>query len=309
MKVSKVCKVQAIGLDIGRGYVKGYSEFDGKKYSCKFKSIRALGRKMDFSEYESPIYIEVDNQDFFIGDLAEKEGHNPTQNLQDSKVTKIAQTLIWAALNEIAASEQVKIMLGIPNKLFKRSVLTEIVETYKGKTVKIKNKITNSFKEVTILDISIYREADAALLYHVNEHPALKNGPVALASVGFRTTELCYYDKGLKFNDKLSNTIEEGNKTALEYIQKRLKDREIMKTLGEIDSSNDYDDLKELAYESLSGAMQNQIESNWINLKELAVFVAGGTALKLNLPYELLEDPQMATSKGLWLLATQTFCK
>ena len=243
----KIEKVQHIGMDIGRGYVKAYSEFDGEKHSCKFKSVMGLGRKMDLSEFKKPIHIEVDGIEFFVGDLAEKEGHNPTQNLQDDKTTKIAQILMWAALNEIAASEQVKIMLGVPNKNFRRSILSAIVDTYKGKTIKIKNKVTNSYKTVTIRDISIYREADAALLYHVNEHPTLKNGPIALASVGFRTTELCYYDKGLKFNDKLSSTVEEGNKTALEYVQKVLSSREIMRSLSEIDSSEDYNDLKGIA--------------------------------------------------------------
>lgn len=307
----KIEKIQHIGIDIGRGYVKAYSEFDGNTYSCKFKSVRGLGKKIDFTEYEKPIFIEVDKQQFFIGDLAEKEGYSATPNLQDSKVSSIAQTLMWAALSEVAVSEQVKIMLGIPNKHYKRSILNEIVDTYKGKTIKIKNKITNSYKTVTIRDISIYREADAALLYHVNQNPELKDKYVALASVGFRTTELCYYDKGLKFNDRLSNTIEDGNKTALQYVQSILKDRDIIKPLNEIDSSTDYDDLKNEAYVALSAAIQNHIENNWINLKEISVFIAGGTALKLNLPkkYQLIDDAQMATSKGLWLLATQFFNK
>ena len=305
----KIEKVQHIGMDIGRGYVKAYSEFDGAKYSCKFKSVMGLGRKMDLSEYENPIYIEVNGIEYFIGDLAEKEGHSPVQNLDDDKTNRIVQVLMWAALSEVAASEQVKIMLGVPNKDFRRSVLNSVTETYKGKNIKIKNKVANSYKTVTIRDISIYREADAALLYHVNQHPTLKNGPVALGSIGFRTTELCYYDKGLKFNDKLSKTVEEGNRTALEYVQKVLSSRGIMKALNEIDSSNDYDDLKEVAYDVLSGAVQNQIKSQWINLKEVAVFIAGGTALKLNLPFEIIEDAQMATAKGLWLLATQNFCK
>ena len=72
----KIEKIQHIGIDIGRGYVKAYSEFDGNTYSCKFKSVRGLGKKIDFTEYEKPIFIEVDKQQFFIGDLAEKEGYS-----------------------------------------------------------------------------------------------------------------------------------------------------------------------------------------------------------------------------------------
>lgn len=301
--------VQHIGLDVGRGYVKAYSEFEGIEYEAIFKSIIGLGRYMDFKEYNNPIYIEVDHEDFFIGELAEFEGDNPIQNLRDDKTSKVVKTLIYAALNEIAISDQVKIMLGVPNKLFKKSVLDEVTSEYKNKVIKIKNKITGAHKIVTIRDINIFREADAALMWHVNSHPALRNGAVGLVSVGFRTTELSYYDKGLKFNDKLSKTIEKGNKTALEYVERTLAKKGTMRSLAEIDSSDNYDDLKKTAYEMLSDSVANDIENAWINLNEVAVFVAGGTSLKLNLDYEIVENPQMTTAKGLYLIATKKFCQ
>ena len=31
--------IQFIGLDVGRGYLKGYTEYDGKPNSCLFKSV------------------------------------------------------------------------------------------------------------------------------------------------------------------------------------------------------------------------------------------------------------------------------
>ena len=36
--------IQIIGLDIGRGYVKAYSEFNNNKKECIFKSITSDGR-------------------------------------------------------------------------------------------------------------------------------------------------------------------------------------------------------------------------------------------------------------------------
>lgn len=305
--------VQYIGMDIGRGYVKAYSEHMGEVYQTRFKSIVALGRDMDFNEdfnkmeNQDKIYIEIEGKKFFCGKLAELEGFNPNQNERDDKTSPTVKRLIYAALNEVAVSSQVKIMLGVPHKLFKKEVLNAVIEAYKGKTIEIKNKITGTFKEVTIRDILIFREADAALMWHVRQYPTLKNGAVAMVNVGFRTTELCFYEKGLKYNDKKSNTLELGNKTALEYVERELSTSGTKRTLAEIDSSDEYDDLKENAYEMLSETIANRIEGAWINLNEVAICACGGTSQKLTLGYEVIDDPQMATSKGLYLVAKKKF--
>lgn len=305
--------VQYIGMDIGRGYVKAYSEHMGEVYQTRFKSIVALGRDMDFNEdfnkmeNQDKIYIEIEGKKFFCGKLAELEGFNPNQNERDDKTSPTVKRLVYAALNEVAASSQVKIMLGVPHKLFKKEVLNAVIDAYKGKTIEIKNKITGTFKEVTIRDILIFREADAALMWHVRQYPTLKNGAVAMVNVGFRTTELCFYEKGLKYNDKKSNTLELGNKTALEYVERELSTSGTKRTLAEIDSSDEYDNLKENAYEMLSETIANRIEGAWINLNEVAICACGGTSQKLTLGYEVIDDPQMATSKGLYLVAKKKF--
>lgn len=316
MADTMIKNVQYVGADIGRGYVKGYSEFQGQKYSCLFKSVISLGRDLDFSTIETkankdnyePIFIEVENEEYFVGMLAEKEGDSVIQNLKDDKTARTVQILLYALLNEIAISDTVKVMLGVPKKLFKKSVVDKVIATYKGKKIKIKNKLTGSYKVVTILDINIFREADAALLWHVSQNEWLKKKAVAIANVGFRTTELSYYDEGLVFNDKFSKTIEVGNKTALEYVQRQLEKKEIMRPLAEIDSSDKYNKYKKSAYSMLSEKIETEIESSWINLSEVEVFIAGGTAKKLEIEYELIEDPQMATSKGLFWIATKKFC-
>ena len=276
--------VQYIGMDIGRGYVKAYSEHMGEVYQTRFKSIVALGRDMDFNEdfnkmeNQDKIYIEIEGKKFFCGKLAELEGFNPNQNERDDKTSPTVKRLVYAALNEVAVSSQVKIMLGVPHKLFKKEVLNAVIEAYKGKTIEIKNTITGTFKEVTIRDILIFREADAALMWHVRQYPTLKNGAVAMVNVGFRTTELCFYEKGLKYNDKKSNTLELGNKTALEYVERELSTSGTKRTLAEIDSSDEYDNLKENAYEMLSETIANRIEGAWINLNEVAICACGGTS-------------------------------
>lgn len=301
-------EIQIIGADIGRGYVKGYSFFNNIHKECCFKSIVGIGRDIDFRDYKDPIYLEVEGEDFFVGELAEKESDTPIQNSRDSKTSVTVQQLVFALLNKLAISDKVKIMVGVPNKLFKKSELEKIFETYKGKTVKIKDRVEGGYKEVTIVDISIFREADAALLHQVKDSKD-NSKPVGMVTVGFRTTEFSYFDKGLKFNDKKSKTKDPlGNKTALEYVQRVLTERGISKELSEIDSSSDYDDLKKRAYNTLEERVIQEIENIWINLDEMDIFIGGGTVLNMNFEgMNVVDNPQMATAKGLFLVGTRIF--
>ncbi|HAT4181235.1 TPA: hypothetical protein ACOTGW_002749 [Clostridium perfringens] len=299
---------QIIGLDIGRGYSKGYSEINGLVKECMFKSIIGEGRALNFADYESPIMINFKNEDWFIGLLAEQESQTPIRNSKDSKTTETVQTLIAAALSQLAVEEEVKIVLGVPYKSFRKSVLEEVVETYKGKEIKVKDKINGGTKEIKIVDIMIFRESDAALYWQVRDNKN-NNKPVGLVSIGFRTTEMSYFDKGLKFNDKKSDTIEFGNRSVMNNVKDKLLNMGIIKDVNEIDTSNDYEDLKKKAYKIASENIEQQIEDKWINLGEMDIYIAGGTALNMSFDsrFKVLADAQMATAKGLWLIGTRTF--
>ena len=63
--------IQQIGVDIGQGFLKAYSQFEGEVYQCMFKSIIGLGRKIKFDDYENPIYINVNNDkgSYFVGEF------------------------------------------------------------------------------------------------------------------------------------------------------------------------------------------------------------------------------------------------
>ena len=293
---------QIIGLDIGRGYVKGYSLYNNKEYSCLFKSVYGDGRNISLEDYKkNPIYIELDGNEYFVGDLSEKESMKCIRNAGDSKVSPVVRILISAALSEIAVSDSVSLILGVPYKIFKKSTLKEVEKEYRDSTIVVKNKINNSVKTIKIENVNIFREADSALIYAMGNR-INENNPVGMVNIGFRTTELSYFDKGFKFNDKLSTTIESGNQNALKIVQKRLVDIGITKSLPEIDTADDYPELKELAYKLTSDDTNEIIEETWNNLGEMEIFVSGGTALnlKLNAKYKVVDDSQMATAKGLY---------
>lgn len=299
---------QVIGLDIGRGYVKGYSKYNGMVKECLFKSVFGDGRNIDFEKYENPIYIDFESVSYFVGSLAEKESITPIRNSDDSKVSFTMRILVAAALNEIAVADEVKLMMGVPYKSFRKTTLKEVVDTYKGKTFKVKDKIKGGHKEIKISDISIFREGDAAL-FHTLEGKVNEDKAVGMVSIGFRSTEMSFFEKGFVFNDKLSDTLEAGNQDALTMVQKQLKDRGIIRELNEIDSSNDYDELKKVAYIMVSESTAQRISSKWKNIDEMDVYVSGGTALHMTFDnrFEVSKDAQMATAKGLFEVGMEQF--
>lgn len=305
-KVSTLNDVMEIGMDIGRGYVKAYSVVNNKPIEIKFKAVIGEGRyaQIQFEKYDNPIYIAHEGMDYFVGNLAEKESYSPIRNSQDSKTSETVQVLLAAALNEMVTTDKVKINLGVPYKGFTRQMLQEVQETYKGKTMVVKNKLTNSTKSILIEDINIFRESDAALMYALKGSPNTDK-PVGCVNVGFRTMELSYFDKGFIFNDKLSDTIEYGNSTMLKIIQDQLREENISKELHEIDSSDDYDDRKVRAYRFGSEKVNQIIEEKWINKDAMDLFLVGGTSIHLNPGDEFtkLPDAQMATAKGLYQVA------
>ena len=152
----------------------------------------------------------------------------------------------------------------------------------------------------------IARESDSALYWTVRNNKA-NNKNIGMVNVGFRTTELSYFEPGLKFNDKRSKTIEYGNKDVLAIIQDKLNRDGISKELYEIDSNKEYNSKD--AYEIASEKISQQIEEIWINTKEMDVFIAGGTALNMSFDkeYKVVEDAQMATAKGLFITGTKIF--
>ena len=77
---------QIIGLDIGRGYVKAFSRFDGEEYVSIFNSVYGNGRPgIDYGSWNNAIALEIDKNLYFFGELAIKECMNNNTNIKDEK--------------------------------------------------------------------------------------------------------------------------------------------------------------------------------------------------------------------------------
>ena len=300
--------IQYIGLDIGRGYTKAFSIFGEQEHSAIFKSLVGAGRDIDFSKHKDAIYIELDEDEaYFVGKIAEEE-EKPSINSSDNKTGEVQQILLAAALSEVAVTTRVGIMLGVPYRAFNTQTLKDVQDTYKGKTISVTNKLTKETKTITIEDISIFKESDSALYNVIMNTPEGTNTkPCAMVSVGFRSTEIAYFDKGFKFIDRKSDTIEYGNRDILEKVADKLKKKKVLKPLYLIDSSEDYEGLKVKEYKRASSHILETIDAQFDNQSEMDIYVCGGTSKYMDFSkapnIKEIEDCQMATAKGLYLLS------
>lgn len=303
-------ELQVVGADIGRGYGKVYTEKDGVEHKGIFKSVVALGRELEWEKYSNPMYFDASlgEQTFkavFCGEVAEKEGFATIRNSKDSKITDTAKKIFLGALSCIPLEDKINVVLGVPNREWNKSNLNAVIEEYKGKTIEITDHVNKRVKKTFINDITIFKESDAALLYHVQHNKPNNTNDNVMVNIGFRTTEISYYDNNLRYNDKKSKSLELGNQTVLEFVQKHHPKR----SLEEIDSSNRYDDLKEAGYNMLAENIDQLVESILVNLDEINLFACGGVTNKINLPekFKKVEDPQMITAKGLFLVGEKMF--
>ena len=303
-----MCDTQYLGVDIGRGFIKVYSEYKGEKLQKVFNAVYGTGRNnVDFSE--DSIALEIDGDSYFFGKLAIDESMNKTSNIRDSKVTDVAEKFLIAALNEVVRCKKVKIMFSAPNRDFSMETRQEIINKYKNKTYKWKDVVTGERKEVFIADVNALREADSALLFL--ERGRSNKEPVALISVGYKTTEFSYFSSGLKFISAKSTSIQTGARDVNSEVRKRLEAEKIFKDEAEIDLTHNYDNKKRAAYSIIENRIYEETEGLWGNTKEFEnVYVVGGTSLNLNLDPKIftkVDDPQICTAKGLYLMATRIF--
>ena len=223
---------------------------------------------------------------------------------------KLAETSIYAEMAKMIMSNNGhgdEMQWDIADSDVAMKITFESVAKYLS-IVKVKDKVNGYYKEIKINDISICREADAALYWKLKDSDTLER-PVGIVNIGFRSTELAYFDKSLTFIDKKSDTIEFGNRSVMNNVKDKLLNKGIIKDVNEIDTSDDYNELKERAYKLASENIDQLIEERWINLDEMDIYLSGGTSLNMNFDerFKVIEDAQMATAKGCWLVGSQRF--
>ena len=130
---------QVVGIDIGRGAVKYCTKYKETEITGRFNAVFGTGREgIKYEIWNDPIALEINGNLLFFGELAIKESMNQTSNIKDEKDSFVSEMLLVAALSKVARTKNVKIMLGVPNRLFNKRTREVIINKYKGKLYKFK---------------------------------------------------------------------------------------------------------------------------------------------------------------------------
>lgn len=294
--------IQLINIDVGRKNCKICSEYNDIVYYDMFSSVIGDARaSVDTEKYEDPIYIEVDGNEYFIGELSEFESYSPTRNSSDSKTSLTVEILIYAAISRVSKCDTIKLNLSVPNNMYSKKTLSNILEKYQDKRIIIRDMINNTTKAITIVACDIWREADCVAFDFLRDK-INEDTDMVFISIGFRSLEISFFRKNFEFVDKLSDTIFYGNQNILSYVQNKLKEKGVIRDLLEIDANkDDYDSLKETAYKLASETIMQKLEERIPNQSETKIIVAGGTAIHLTLDehFKIIENPIFSVVRGL----------
>ena len=304
--------ITLVGLDLGRGRVKGISYKNDEERKIIFPSVMAPAYGLDMDASENRIHIAIDgldeevNNEWFVGDYA-LEQQNIIEYTTDSKTDIMSQILFATALSLLVDTPKCKIALGVPKHMYNKDVLMTVKKTYLNKKITVQDKVDGKFKQVEITDITIFSEASAAAIYLVSTQPDLKNTDFGIANFGFKTLEKSYFSSGVKYVEGLSSSEEFGNMDVLEEVKKRLSSKKELQQI-DIETSDKYSGELKRAYARNRAIANAKIERSWRQQKDdMKIFVTGGTAMHLNLDYPLIEDSQFSTARGLHLVANKAF--
>jgi plasmid segregation protein ParM len=304
-------KMEIIAVDLGYGYVKAISS-NGKQ--VLFPSLVGNGYERslmnffgDSSRELSNIHVNVQGEDFFVGELA-KESRSQSRVFERERFNhKYTHVLLNVAIHLVAAehTNTVKVVTGLPldyyqsqAKDFQKSI-TGVQPELEWKSGPITGK-----KKVAIEQSLIFPQGAAAVFAAlmddrgrpINSDLMREGSIIGLIDIGFRTTDFVVVemqkDGSFVPKTKLSGTVDEGVINLYREIRQEYK----MKT-GGADLSEHYVDRiireKQLTYrgdkidftsvigtslQAITANIVDRLKSVWAEEANLfdGIFIAGG---------------------------------
>lgn len=192
---------QVIGVDVGRASTKVATH--NKK--LLFKSIVGDYQIRNLSS-EGDFEVEINNEKFFISDLADSESIAPRKMTTKSKIHLETKVCFLSALGMVAEEENPHILLGVPVDQFNQNVKSEMLNLLKGEYY---IKINGHPKHLFIDDITICPEGAGTFHYCLDQYQFLKNSKVRILDLGSKTSNVVVINNN-KFNSRDSGTLKYG---------------------------------------------------------------------------------------------------
>ncbi len=290
-----------IGLDIGFGFVKAT---DGRK-SVIFPSTVGESRNIRYntginnnSNIMDNLTIELEENKYFIGNLANKQSDIVMSTLSQSRVNSIEhEALICTALGLLnPQGDALNIVTGLPINEYSDDMKEKLTNHLKGSHVFMLNEkpyfyIINKCKVIpqpfgTIFDQLLSKQGDIL-------KPDYANTTLGVIDVGFRTSDFAVADK-LEYMDRMSSSSNIALSSAYKLITRELNSRYgITKPLYQLDQvvrekeisiKGQKVDLSPLIKEAFQLTVQNiigEISLLWNTWELDLILITGGGGIAL----------------------------
>jgi plasmid segregation protein ParM len=291
-----------IGIDIGFGFTKAT---DGKDFLV-FKSVYGEAVDLQFRENlldnvknDEHIQIEIDDTQYFVGELAERQSSSRSFTLdQNQFVSSSSKILAFAALSKLVhePEQSIKLVVGLPighyrqykedlGKMLKNTHIFNAIDT-QGKQTEFKITVT----DVRVLPQPIGTVMDRLLgTQGMPKSQRFATDKIGIIDVGFRTTDYTISDKG-RYSERGSLTTRNGISKAFSKIGSKLKeacniDIEIYRLFEAVGSgsikirgkSYDLKPITEKSFKQLATAIAADANTVWADDWDIdAIMITGG---------------------------------
>ncbi|MBT8136264.1 MAG: ParM/StbA family protein [Gammaproteobacteria bacterium] len=328
--------MEVIGLDIGFGYTKATN---GQRFIV-FKSVYGEASELQFREQllsdpdeEEYLHIELDDHNYFVGELAERQSVERYFTLDQSQfVAEFTKVLALTPLSQmVERQEPIKLVAGLPISHYRRH-RSELINILKGQhPVVVTDK--NGDREDTVVRISEVRVVPQPFgtvmnlmlsdLGEVRDRRFLSE-KIGVIDVGFRTTDYTIADR-TRYSERGSKTTDTGISRAYATVAAKLQESsgisvELYRLYDAVDRGSikihgkryDLKLVKEHAFSQLASAIATDANRLWANDWDIdRVMITGGGGAVLApflakhlkgeiIPVEPGTDTRLNNVRGYW---------
>lgn len=238
---------QLISADMGRSESKFYSN----NQKLKFRSVVGEWHQRNLNT-EGSYDVNINGQNYFIGELALKESFLPKEMSTESKIHEETLLLFLCGIASLAQQDSLIVSTGLPINLFNPKVRDDLLTLLRGRHI-----VTFAGykpKQFYIDQITVCPESGGTYFSEAKKKPELKYGKVRVINIGSRTVNFCVTED--------SNFINKDS-GCLSYGAMQLKN-----------SKANYQEIARKIFSDLS--------SKWIDYEEdETVLLSGGGAIIL----------------------------
>lgn len=332
--------VNIIGLDIGFGFTKAT---DGNA-RVLFKSVLGEAKELQYREQlgatdkNTPyLHIQVGEESFFAGDLAERQSSVRTYTLdQDQLISDFVKTLGLAALTQLTEdNEPVHLVTGLPVRYFRRH-REQLVQTLTG-THHV--KMFDPAGQVREMNVKVekvrvipqpFGSLFGLMLNDIGRvsDQRFAQEKIGVIDVGFRTADYSIADK-TRYSERGSGTSDAGISHAFEIIATALQEKsgvnvELYRLYDAVRNgsikvrgkSYDLGRITERAFSQLATAIASEVNRLWADdwdIDQIVLTGGGGKVLAPHLsklvqgevlPVEGSGDVRFNNVTGYWRYGT-----